>query len=392
MSDIPDRPKVREDLVFVRREKKGEVSHIIKDPVTGRYFEVEEEEAAVLRFLDGTRTVDEVLASFENDSEIDLEEIKGFILALNEKFFLESNRPSPKRGRFFEEFSIFHIRVRVINPGLIVNFLARHLGFLVSTPFLVLSAFIIVLALVLTAGHYSVLTRGVGDLKNPASIVLFYVIASVIMTIHEFAHAVACRRFGGEVREMGLMLLYFIPCFYTDVSDIYLMEKKSRRVAVIAAGPLVELTLWGLFTIGYFYLPGGTLISNIIYIAMLTSGVKNIFVNFNPMIRVDGYYLLEEILGTEDLMERSRRRVAAGVRNLLGGKGPAGKDDSLETAGGRVFLIYGLIAFVYALLLILCTGAVSAHFLYPYVGSWAYIAFAVVTLLVLFLFVRRYRV
>ena len=273
MSDIPERPKVRQDLVFAKRREEGKEITVVKDPVSGRYFSIEEEEHAVVRLLDGTRTIDEVLASLDPDSGIDRYELEDFTRLLDENNFLESNRPLPARARRIEELSLFRIRIRVIDPRGAVDFIARRLGFLVSLPVLFLAGAVVLSAAALSLVQAGALRGGTEALTEPSSLLVFYLIVSVMMTIHEFAHAVVCRRFGGEVREMGFMLLYFIPCFYTDVSDIHLMEKRSRRVAVIAAGPLAELTLWGLFTLGYFFAARGTMLSHVLFIGVLSSGL-----------------------------------------------------------------------------------------------------------------------
>ena len=244
-----------------------------------------------------------------------------------------------------EKSSLFHIRMKIINPQKIVDFLAKHLGFLVSVHSLIIACAITLFAVWLTVSQFGVFLGGIDKIKKPGYILLFYLIVSTIMTIHEFAHAVTCRRFKGEVTEMGFMLLYFIPCFYTDVSDIYLMKKKSQRIAVIVAGPLVELTLWGVFTTLYFFLPKESTISDIFYIVMLTSGLKSILVNFNPMIKVDGYYLLEEILGVHNLMERSRIIVSNAKGRFWRDRGERGQADvTNRDEKNKIFLFYAIIS------------------------------------------------
>ena len=57
-----------------------------------------------------------------------------------------------------------------------------------------------------------------------------------VTTAHEFAHGLACKHFGGEVHEIGFLLLYFQPAFYRNVSDAWLFAKKSQRLWVTFAG------------------------------------------------------------------------------------------------------------------------------------------------------------
>ena len=392
MTDIPYRPQVRKDLIIVKQKQNRDDIYIIKDPISGRYFKVGEDEYSLLQLLDGSRTIEDLLASLGADSGFDLEEIRGFVNTLNENFFLESKRPEPKSRRLIEKSSLFHIRMKIINPQKIVDFLEKHLGFLVSVPSLIIACAITLFAVWLTVSQFGLFLGGIDKIKGPGYILLFYLTVSAIMTIHEFAHAVTCRHFKGEVTEIGFMLLYFIPCFYTDVSDIYLMKKKSQRIAVIVAGPLVELTLWGVFTTLYFFLPKESTISDIFYIVMLTSGLKSILVNFNPMIKFDGYYLLEEILGVHNLMERSREIVSDAKGSLWRNSRERGHDDVINrNEKNKIFLFYAIISYCYTICLIIATFFFMAVLLNKYIGSWSYIVFAPVILLLL-LFGFRYNV
>ena len=389
--DIPDRPRLRDDLIFVRREAGERAYYVLKDPVAGRYFELGEDEYRVIRLLDGTRTLKGVLAELGPDTDLDIEEIESFVKTLGDNFFLESRRPEAGgRTRLAKEFSIFHFRIRLVNPERVVHFLAGCLGFLFSVPVLVVALAIIGYALFLTFNDFGVVMGSAALLKKPVNVVLFYLAISAVMTMHELGHAVMCRRLGGEVREMGFMLLYFIPCFYTDVSDIYMMRKRSHRIAVIVAGPLVELTLWGGFTIAWFFLPKGGAASTLCMIMMLTSGVRSILLNFNPMIKVDGYYLLEEILGVNNLMDRSRMAVRA-----LGGRrgGDGDGDEAISGSAGeeKIILSYGILSIVYVVLLLAATAYFLAGFFTKYTGSWSYFICSLAFLVMLLLFVRRYR-
>ena len=47
---------------------------------------------------------------------------------------------------------------------------------------------------------------------------------------HEVAHSLMCKRFGGEVHEMGFMLIYFQPALYTNVSDAWLFPERRKRL------------------------------------------------------------------------------------------------------------------------------------------------------------------
>src|SRR5262249_50404082 len=164
----------------------------------------------------------------------------------------------------------------------------------------------------------------------------------VVTVLHEFAHGLTCKHFGGEVRDMGFLMLFFMPCFYANVSDAWLFPKRSQRLWVTFAGGFFELWLWALAVFAWAVLEPGTLPSRAAFVVVMVCGVQTLF-NFNPLIKLDGYYLLSDWLGVVNLRERSMTHVMAWLRRVLwGAPGPAPDPRS------RALLTYGLLSLSYS--------------------------------------------
>jgi len=149
-----------------------------------------------------------------------------------------------------------------------------------------------------------------------------------------------CKHFGGEVHEMGFMLIYFQPALYCNVSDAWLFPEKSKRLWVGFAGPYFELFLWALATLAWRLTDTETWINYVALIVMTTSGVKTLF-NFNPLIKLDGYYLLSDYLEIPNLRRRSFRYVGDWIKRLFTFEPrPAGE---LSRRERRAYLLYGLV-------------------------------------------------
>src|SRR5207249_6099336 len=84
-----------------------------------------------------------------------------------------------------------------------------------------------------------------------ATIPAVWAIILLVTTAHEFAHGLTCKRFGGEVHELGFLLLLLQPCLYCNVSDAWLFPQKSKRLWVSFAGPYFELFLWALAALAW---------------------------------------------------------------------------------------------------------------------------------------------
>src|SRR5262245_4701095 len=141
---------------------------------------------------------------------------------------------------------------------------------------------------------------------------------------------------------MGFLMLFFMPCFYANVSDAWLFPKRSQRLWVTFAGGFFELWVWSLAVFAWAVLQPGILPHRIAYLVAVTCGVQTLF-SFNPLLKLDGYYLLSDGLGMVNLRERSFRHLMAWARRLLWGAAPPEADPR-----GRVLIAYGLVSLLYS--------------------------------------------
>ena len=79
-------------------------------------------------------------------------------------------------------------------------------------------------------------TGGVQTLFNLHGLFFLWIVTFTVITMHEFSHGLTCCHFGGKVKEVGFMLIYFQPAFYCDVSDSWMFPRKRDRMWVTAAG------------------------------------------------------------------------------------------------------------------------------------------------------------
>jgi len=122
--------------------------------------------------------------------------------------------------------------------------------------------------------------------------------------VHELAHALAIRRFGGRVHEVGIALLVLMPVPYVDASDASLFGRRRDRMLVSAAGMLAEGALAALALLCWSVLEAGVLREAALAI-VVTGSVSTLLFNANPLLRFDGYYLLQDALELPNLAARS---------------------------------------------------------------------------------------
>jgi putative peptide zinc metalloprotease protein len=164
-------------------------------------------------------------------------------------------------------------------------------------------------ACVMLAPHWETLFGQTANLFqniDPNSAWLLWVTFIVIKFIHEMGHAFSCRRFGGEVHEVGIMFLVLVPTPYVDASSAWAFPNKWKRIFVGAGGMIFELFVAAIAAfvwLGTMGSPG--LVNQLAYNTMLIASVSTILFNANPLLRYDGYYILSDYWEIPNLQRKS---------------------------------------------------------------------------------------
>src|SRR5213596_750188 len=271
---------------------------------------------------------------------------------------------------------LLYLRFRLLDPDQLFNRLVHRVRFCFTPQFLVLSAAFIVFATWLTLIGWSDIRADLSRLYRLSSIPLFLLISLGLAAAHEFAHGLTCKRFGGEVHDLGFLLIYFTPSFYTNVIDAWLFPEKAKRLWVGFAGPCFELFLWALATLTWRVTDVDTRINYVALLVMTLSGIKTLF-NLNPFIKLDGYYLLSDYLELPNLRKRSFRYVGGLVKRLVGVGQRIVTDPSPRER--RVYLAYGLLGSVTSISVLVYVAVTAGGYLIDTHQSWALLVFAGLT-------------
>lgn len=365
-------PKLRSDLVIIPQVNRGETTYVYKVLETGDYYNLDSVQHGIISLLDGERTAEELLEEFQTrnrgariDSTALMEYIEGFRgTDLFEKsredrkrILLETIRDRRKaqaahRSRYG---SLFEITLPAWNPNRFFERAVPHLRFFWTPAFVWVSLVCILAMLVIWVIRWDEVRDGTLALfsfqdRTSADIFQFYIIIFVIGFLHESAHGLTCKRFGGDVTQMGLLFLYFAPCFFVDVSDAYLLKSHFRRQWVIFAGGYFETFLCALATFLWALTSPGSMVHEFSYKMLLMMGLSSVIINYNPLIKLDGYYSLMDYLEIPDLSERSFAYLNGWLKKHL-----LRLPVQLELVSRkvrRIFFIYAVFSFLYKVFLI----------------------------------------
>ena len=325
-----------------------------------RFFKFSPAAYAVIGLMDGEKTVEEIWhASCEKPGDAPTQDEMIEILSQLYRADVLQCDVSPdaaelltrhqdqKRRRWQNQIlSVFSWRFPLIDPERFLRFVSPVVRPLFGWVGAILWLAVVIPAAVLFATHWSDLTEGVLDrLLVPSNLFAIWALFPVIKILHEFGHAFACKTYGGEVHDMGIMMLVIAPVPYVDASSSSAFREKWRRVTVGAAGMLVELFIAALALFVWLNAEPGVVRSmafNTIFIA----SISTVLFNANPLLRYDGYYILADLIEIPNLRTRSTSYLLYLCERYLFGS----KDSQRPRASAseRVwFVTFGILSFVY---------------------------------------------
>jgi multidrug resistance efflux pump len=356
----PSFPSLRSDLLISRQEMSGELYVVIKDPQTRRFFRLREVEYAVAHRLDGATPLETVAHDLQTalNVAVDTETVAQFVEHLRRTGLLEADGPPPIDRRPLRQrvaSNPLYIRMKALDPDRLFDRLLPFVRFCFTPHFLVGSAIAILVALCITVASWNEFARDVRGLYRFDALLLAWVTLLSVTTAHEFAHGLTCKHFGGHVHEIGFLLIYFQPAFYCNISDAWLFPERAKRMWVTFAGGYLETVVWAFATLVWRVTDTDTWLNFLALIVMATSGIK-LFFNLNPLIKLDGYYLLSDYLEIPNLRQKSISYVKESITKLWRSRVNVAQVSRRER---RVFVTYGLLAAVYSYWLL---GIVALHF------------------------------
>ncbi|HWP39587.1 MAG TPA: site-2 protease family protein [Tepidisphaeraceae bacterium] len=322
------KPKLRATAQISRQYYRGERWYVVRDAASNQFHRLSDAAYRFVGLLDGTRTVgqawDLVGGQLADDAPTQPEviQILSQLYAANlietdippdATILLRRHKKQMQRKLQGRLMNVLFPRIPLWDPD---RFLVRWMPLarvLLSRLGAILWLVAVIAALAMVAPEWNRLKaqayEAINISQHPKNFFWGFLVFWVIKFIHECGHAFACRRFGGEVHEMGIMFLVFIPTPYVDASTAWAFPNKWARMFVGAAGMVVEMFVAAICAIAWVYVAPGTLTSDLLCYAMIIASFTTVVFNANPLLRYDGYYMLSDYLEIPNLQMKSREYV-----------------------------------------------------------------------------------
>jgi putative peptide zinc metalloprotease protein len=361
------KPELRSHTDIHRHHYRGELWYVLQDRASGKHHRFTPATHFVIGLMDGQRSVDSIwhkAVEHLGDDAPTQDEVIGLLGQLHSSDVLRCDvspdalelfrRYRKQRKAFWKQRfgSPLSVRIPLWDPD---RFLRKtmHLvkplfGWLGASIWLITVAY----ACVQAGIHWDEITGDIVDkAMAPENLVALFLVYPFVKALHELGHAYAVRNWGGEVHELGIMFLVFMPVPYVDASAAWSFRDKRKRMLVGAAGIIVEVFLASIALLVWISVEPGN-VRTVAYSVMLIGGVSTVLFNGNPLLRFDGYHIFADAVEVPNLGNRSNayltyllQRYVLRVRNAT---------SPVSAPGERFWLpVYGIAALLYRMLIML---------------------------------------
>lgn len=385
------KPQRAHGVEYAERLVRGEPWLFIHNDITGQHARVNLLVRRVLLLIDGTRSLASIVDDMKPSvQEGDRQALAGSLVKLSGLGMLDlgtlttdkliQHRAQQELGRQRRPWhNPLAVRIPLIDPEPWLERVQSRTRWMWQPLTLYSSAFIVFVGFCAALLHLQEIGRQVSSIASqPQQWWQFLVVIPLLKCVHECAHALCIKYYRGTVNEAGITILILMPVPYIDASDIWRLDRKRKRLLVCASGMLAEMLVATVSLIVWLILQPGWM-AELAFAMALTGSVTTLVFNANPLLKFDGYQILQDALDIPNLAPRSTqylrylcRRYLFRVNNAV---------SPVCASGERLwFLVYGILAAIYRWVLTL-TIALYLVIRFPLLGS-ALAAFALFKLVV----------
>jgi putative peptide zinc metalloprotease protein len=314
------KPRFHSHIEIHRHHYRGLIWYILEDTNTGRNQRFNPVAYQFIGLLDGKLTVQEIydaLSQHLGDYAPGQEDIVQLLGKLHQADLIQTEALVNTEELFERQVRLNRSKLnqRLLNPVSQrvplwdpEDFLNKHLNkvaWLFSGWFGIIWLLVVGFAGLQAAANWSRITHHFDiNAFAPYNLLIAFLLYPLVKILHELGHAFAMKLKGGEVHEMGINFMMFMPVPYVNVSSASHLRSKYDRILISAAGILVEtfLAALGLFV---FLSAEAGIVQDIAFNIVLTAGASSLFFNGNPLMKYDGYYILADALGIHNLYQRA---------------------------------------------------------------------------------------
>ena len=367
---------LRRDLRFTPQEQGGQAGYLIEDPLRGKFFRVGVPEFTFITMLDGRTSVAQAMgrcAGVLGPEALNEPEclavcrwlMNSGLTASSHSSRVESDPHGPDSAKRRSWLNLLAFKIPLLDPDATLERILPWTAWLLGAKCLIAWSVLLVIGIWHLCMYGPEVARNSKVIFRPEHWLTMTLLWLALKLGHEFFHALACKKYGGNVNRAGVMVILLAPVAFVDVTSSWRFPSKWQRIATAAAGMYFELGVAAVSVIVWCHTRDGW-IHRLAGEASIIAGVGTLLFNANPLMRFDGYYVLSDLLGIPNLYSSGRQYIANSLEKFaLGLCHPP-----LPVPAGRLKWVgcYGFAALVWRLF-VFVSLSVAAVALLSYAGA-----------------------
>jgi putative peptide zinc metalloprotease protein len=368
------RPLLRSGVRISPLGGAGGSEFLLEDSVASRFYRIGRREQAFIQALDG-RTPPGLALQHANavlDDPLDETDATRILYWLKMQGLLEGSLQDMSLMRRFEWMKYLNwvvFKLPLLNPDRLLDRLLPWLSGLLGWPFFAVWLLVCSAGAYTVAAHWSEFKLSSAGVLYPGNWLWLALVWALIKTAHETFHGLVSKKYGGSVPEAGVILVLFMPMGYVDATSSWRFRDRWERMHTAAAGIYIELFLAGLAALVWHYAAPG-MVRDLAFNAVIAGSVTTLLFNANPLMKMDGYFILSDLVNIPNLYQRGQHFVRQQAQRwLLGVDSPGlgGLSPRAEVLVG----VYGVSAFVWRILVMI---GITAGAYAMFQGAGAFLA------------------
>ena len=298
---------LRRDLIFRPHNFAGLSCYIIEDPLKGKFYRSGLAEYALLSLFDGRTSVADALCLLATSmphialSEHDAASICSWLVSSELAFTVASSGAdrivqasfAARQAKVRRRCNPITLQLPLFKPDRFFEAIGPAVFWLFSWPGFLIWAALLIAAAIQAATHWRVLAAATSDVFIPNNWCWLALCWASLKAVHELAHGIVCKKYGGQIRGAGVVVILLAPIPYVDVTTSWRFRSKWQRIHTAAAGVFIELLFGAAALLVWSYTESVLLRQICLNLALLATATTVLF-NANPLVKFDGYYILSD--------------------------------------------------------------------------------------------------
>lgn len=375
-------PKLRRDLKVYQGgyDLDGSPTWMLYDPLSDNYFKIGWFEFECLQRFEKYESAGQlaVMVGRETTLTPDIADVKDFIAFLLYSGLLVANtkdiqnlmldHKEKNKGSFLKKVAgRLYSTIPLFEPQQFLVHTYPYIKFLFTRGFFTFVLCLLAVGIFLTIQRWDDFLNTFTTFLSLQGLLMVFATTVFVKIFHEFGHAFMAHKYNVPVSVMGVVFIVIYPILYTETTNAWRLYNRQKRMQIAAAGLLAELSLASFALILWHVLPSGVFQNMAYFVAFVSLGIS-VFVNMNPLMKFDGYYLFSDFIGVDNLQSRAIQFLKWRLRRLL-----LGLDDSspevttLKTE--RFFTLFGFALMTYRFFLYMGIGLLVYHLFFKPLGA-----------------------